>query len=64
MKVATPSAQKSGGAPRPAQRPVAVAAQSSMLDKVLAIVAMIVSLLAVGSLYYLFHIIINSPPKG
>jgi hypothetical protein len=64
MKVASPQAQKPGGAPRPAQRPVAVAAQSSMLDKVLAIVAMIVSLLAVGSLYYLFHIIISNPAKG
>jgi hypothetical protein len=35
-----------------------------MLDKVLAIVAMIVSLLAVGSLYYLFYIITQNPPKG
>jgi hypothetical protein len=64
MKVAAPQPQKLSNAPRPAQRPVAVASQSSMLDKVLAIVAMIVSLLAVGSLYYLFYIITQNPPKG
>ena len=63
MKVASP-AQKTGGAPRPAQRPVAVAAQSSMLDKVLAIVALVVSLLAVGSLYYLYYIMDSNPPLG
>jgi len=65
-KVAAPTPKKPGSGPRPAtpQRPVAAAAQTSMLDKVLAIVAMIVSLLAVGSLYYLFHIIISNPPRG
>ena len=65
-KVSAPAPKKPGAGPRvaPAQRPVSVAAQSSMLDKVLAIVAMIVSLLAVGSLYYLFYIITENPPKG
>jgi hypothetical protein len=41
-----------------------VAAQSSVLDKVLAIVAMIVSLLAVGGLYFLFHLMMQAGIRG
>lgn len=43
-----------------APRPVAAQSSTSVLDKVLAIVAMIVSLLAVGSLWWLFNIIVQA----
>lgn len=60
MKVASQPAS----APKPraamAPRPVAAQSSTSVLDKVLAIVAMIVSLLAVGSLWWLFNIIVQA----
>lgn len=44
-----------------ASRPAAHSAQVSVLDKVLAIVAMIVSLGAAGSLFMLYQIFVNNP---
>lgn len=58
VRVAAPSAP--AAKPRAmAPRPV-VQSSTSVLDKVLAIVAMIVSLLSVGSLWWLFNIIVQS----
>lgn len=61
VKVSAPT--PSGAAPRPvaAGRPASASAQTSVLDKVLAIVAMIVSLAAVGSLVMLYQIFVNNP---
>lgn len=62
MKVAPPSGPVSAG-PRPAMtpRPVASGGSTSVLDSVLAIVALIVTLGAVGSLYLLFSSITDLP---
>lgn len=61
VKVSAPT--PSSAAPRPvaASRPAAHSAQVTVLDKVLAIVAMIVSLGAAGSLFMLYQIFVNNP---
>lgn len=61
VKVSAPA--PAAAAPRPvaAGRPASSSAQTSVLDKVLAIVAMIVSLAAVGSLVMLYQIFVNNP---
>lgn len=61
MKVTPPT--PSAAAPRPVAsgRPASASASTSVLDKVLAIVAMIVSLAAVGSLVMLYQIFVENP---
>jgi hypothetical protein len=60
VKVSAPT--PAAARPRPtAPRPVATSS-TSVLDKVLAIVAMIVSLASVGSMAWLFKIFLDNPP--
>jgi hypothetical protein len=61
VKVSAPAPSSSGPRPVAASRPVAHSAQVTVLDKVLAIVAMIVSLGAAGSLFMLYQIFVNNP---
>ncbi len=61
MKVTPPTPSASAPRPVASSRPTSASASTSVLDKVLAIVAMIVSLAAVGSLVMLYQIFVDNP---